>query len=142
MWCSGNQGLILSLQLLLGIFWGIGENRVYGEKGDIIVARHFKAYHIWMFIIFLLTMFTSNILLWIWRMIWSFLILDIVWWLIRYYDFKTNYDHAVQEYNGETNAWHECTDWDNYGHYPLVLNCYWWWWLFTGILIILGTMLV
>lgn len=129
------------LQLLFGVVWGAGENRVYREKGDALVQQHFKLYHVWMFTIFAIAMYTPSILTWIWLMIWSILILDVVWWLIRYYDFCRDYVKAVKMY-GEPNPWHLRTDWDNYLGLPLWHGVYWWWWVFSAILAILGVVIV
>jgi hypothetical protein len=124
-------------QLLFPIVWGAGENRVYRE-GTEMVTSHFKLYHVWMFTLFLFVTCSPSLLLWTWLMVWSFLMLDVTWWVIRYFDFQNHPDEAIGWYNGETNAWHEQSDWDNYGGLPLWAGVYWWWWIFMIILMVLG----
>jgi hypothetical protein len=65
------------------------------------------------------------------------LALDVVWWLIRYWDFQVDPVKATESY-GEPNAWHSRDDWDNWLGLPLVLGCYWWWWACLSVLVVLG----
>ncbi len=153
--------LALCLTLFLGVWWGRWENRAWKEHGEAYILGHFKEYHLFMAVLFgainaivagLLLGFTFEaFLLWIWLMIWDVLILDVVWWFIRGYDFYMDYMKAFESYK-EPNAQPLASDWDNCPIYrirlnplrieawkpPLFLGVYWWWWLFFFVLIGLG----
>lgn len=145
------EGLLFLIACLVAIEWGYAENRLFSDKGfnfDKLILKHFKTYHLFMAVLFgtinalaaaaifgLISV--PGFLLWVWLMIWDTLMLDVTWWLIRFYDFKFRREYALQLY-GETNAWHEREDWDNWLGFPLVAGVYWWWWLFAAILTVLG----
>jgi hypothetical protein len=147
--------ILFILAAAIGVEWGVAENRLFSDKPmifDQVILNHFKAYHVFMGVLF----GTINLLatvaicpnftwyglgLWIWLMIWDTLILDVTWWIIRFFDFKFRPAYALQLYFPETNAWHEQADWDNWLNPPLVFGCYWWWWVFGGILSILGAVI-
>lgn len=129
--------------VLIGIMWGIFENRAWKEHGENWILGHFKTYHAFMFTLFgavnYLAVGVSWI--WIWLLLWDTLSLDVAWWVIRYYDFKRD-PVAAEESYGEPNAWHLRTDWDNWLGLPLVFGTYWWWWVFSIILVVFGSVLV
>jgi hypothetical protein len=135
------------LKTLIPILWGAAENRLWKEHGENFILNHFKLYHIFTFLLFGtinaigLTFSTASFIEWLFFMTFDPLMLDVVWWLIRYYDFKKDYGKAVLSY-GEPNAWHSKTDWDNWLKLPLIFGIYWWWYVFTTICIILGAVLL
>ncbi len=131
----------LLAKLLFAVIWGAGENRVFREKGDALIQQHFKLYHVWMLLIFAVATYTADLLVWVWLMIYSILVLDVTWWVIRAVDFHRNTEAAVKFY-GELNKWHLQTDWDNYLKLPLICGVYWWWWLFTLLLTVLGLIII
>lgn len=138
--------------LIFAVAWGAMENRCWHEAGEAVIANHFKLYHFGMATLFswvnLLTVniiFTGftlvSLLSWVWLMLWDILILDVTWWIIRYYDYKRNYAAAAKQYN-EPNMWHLRGDWDNWLGLPLVKGVYWWWWLFAVSLLIIGLTII
>ena len=127
------------LVLLFWCLWGAFENRVWKEHGENFILNHFKTYHVAMAAFVVLTAFMGvyTPAQFIFVLFWAPLMLDVVWWLIRYYDFQKDYEKAKESYN-EPNAWHLQTDWDNWLGVPLLFNCYWWWTVFGVILFIIG----
>ena len=142
----------------------------WGTQGSGVM--HLSTYHIWMFLFFavlnggfaaaLSGTWYTQMLLFTYFTIWDILILDVSWWIIRYVDIthigkswglwvtwnneytyvpihifpKSNpYDH------GEGKPWHSLSDWDSAG-LPLWLGTYSWWWLLSGILAVLGTVVL
>ena len=129
-------------QLLIPIIYGIGENRFMAEKGETMIMNHFKLYHLWITVIFFLNaVSTWNVLQFLFLFIWAPLGLDATWWLIRYWDYHSDYEKAKQSYWGEPNAWHDRADWDNFRGLPLVAGCYFWWWCCGITCAILGMMI-
>jgi len=149
--------LVFSSALAFGAVWGAGENRCWKEHGEAVILRNFKLYHLLMALLFgwvnaLTVCAVFNVgfsllnlwafLVWLWLMLWDTLILDVVWWLIRLYDYRVDYEKAVRSYNWEPNAWHLQSDWDNWLHPPLVLGVYWWWHVFADSLAGLAVLIV
>ncbi len=147
--------LLFGIAMFFGGAWGAAENRCWKEAGDGWILSHFKLYHLLMALLFgwanALTVsvaFGANLsprgfLLWLWLMVWDTLMLDVVWWVIRYLDVmhlgqtwrllgRVVWRFPVKnEYDGGSGAaWHSRGDWDNYLGLPLVLRCYAWWWIF------------
>lgn len=147
--------LLLLIACLVAIEWGYAENRLFSDKGmnyGPLILGHFKVYHIWMAILFgtinalasvaLFGPFSAQgITVWVWLMLWDTLMLDVTWWVIRYFDFQIRPEYALKLY-GEPNAWHLQTDWDNWLGLPLINGTYWWWYVFGGILALLGSALL
>jgi flagellar biosynthesis component FlhA len=133
--------------LLFALIWGTAENRLFCEQ-DVgwEIFDHFKPYHLFLVALTVLIAFLGSegsIAKFMFLSLWTVLMLDVTWWLIRYRDFTVNENAAIQKYFGETNSWHMQTDWDNcplpvIGKPKLVYGCYWWWWLFAGLLFLLG----
>jgi hypothetical protein len=116
--------------------YGIAENRLFREQGEMLPGNHFKIYHLWLFFLFagtgvIIYALSSSIILTLSYFIYSPFGLDWVWWAIRYFDFQKDPVKAQKNY-GEPNAWHLQTDWDNYLKLPLIYGTYWWWYLFGG----------
>lgn len=137
----------LIIKSLLPILWGVYENRAWLEHGENWIVGHFKTYHLLMFLLFGsiasigLPHTTECIWQWIWWMTYTVLILDVVWWVIRWYDITVR---RVNTYDGGYGkAWHSITDWDNLGGLPLLFGTYVWWYVAAAILVIvpLGTTL-
>jgi len=134
--------LALILKILIGPLWGVFENRAWKEHGENWILGHFKTYHVLMFGLFgvinliNLPLSITGILTWVTLMLWDILSLDVAWWIIRYYDFKKDYEKAKISY-GEPNPWHLRTDWDNWLGLP-VYGVYWWWYVFTLLIVILS----
>jgi len=102
-------------QILIPIVYGIGENRVMHETGEIIIMSHFRLYHVWLTALFLLNAASAgSVLEFLFLFVWAPFGLDVTWWLIRYWD---------------CHVWCDRADWDNYLGLPLVAGCYWWWWV-------------
>ncbi len=157
--------LVLILALFLGGWWGRWENRAWKEHGEAYILGHFKEYHLFMAVffgvinaivaVFFFALQPKGPALWVWLMVWDTLVLDVVWWFIRGYDFYVDYMKACASYN-EPNAQPAAADWDNCPIYiirfnplrveqvklPLILGVYWWWWLFIFILIGLGLIIL
>jgi hypothetical protein len=139
--------------LIFAVLWGAMENRCWREQGESVILGHFKLYHLGMLALFgwvnSLTIYVvlgeslsfAGILSFVWLMVWDILMLDITWWVIRWWDFRINPGKAIRFY-GEPNAWHLKTDWDNWLGLPLIGGTYWWWYVFAGILAVLGVVLV
>ena len=131
------------LALLFAIVWGASENRYWRESNWYdapLILGHFKQYHLAMVVFDLIVAGMGcggSLLSFIFLVLWFPLILDVTWWVIRYYDFSKDYEKAKLSYN-EPNGWHLQTDWDNWLGLPLVVGVYWWWWLLSGILIAIG----
>ncbi len=165
---------VIACALSLGIFWGASENRLWKEAGEGIILNHFKLYHFCMAVLFgsfnAIAILSANLLLdlpiislkpfleWTWLMVWDTLVLDVVWWTIRYQDIThlgevlfawkllewewvVTYPE-VNEYDfGKGKPWHSREDWDNWLHPPLILGTYPWWFLFASILVVNGGVL-
>ena len=131
------------MKAIVPILWGAAENRLWKEHGENFILNHFKTYHVFMAVLFGiiniigLSFDWHSVGEWLFFMIYDPLILDVTWWVIRYFDYRKDYDKAVESY-GEPNAWHHWKDWDNWLNPPLIAGFYWWWWVFTVVLIILG----
>jgi len=157
--------VVLFFALFFGAAWGAAENRLWREHGEGVILKHFKLYHLCMGLLFgwvnSLTAYiicgttTQGFLLWVWLMLWDTLILDVVWWLIRYLDITnlgktwTLFNYVIwkfpvnNEYDyGQGKPWHSKEDWDNYGKVDLWHGIYAWWYIFTALLIVLGVMIV
>lgn len=124
------------ITLIFPHLYGVVENRLFKECGTTIPGGHFKWYHVYLFGIFVGNAYmafalTHNWLFGVAIFVLSPLALDWVWWIIRYYDFKKDPAGAPSKYNGETNQWHQQSDWDNYGGLPLYHNVYVWWYVFA-----------
>jgi hypothetical protein len=146
----------------LAVLWGAAENRLFSDKHMVAnfpvpVFGNLYLYHVWMgaffgtvnagAVCFVFPAFSVvGGLVWVWLMLWDVLVLDVVWWVIRYYHFKTNLAFALVLYAPEVNAWQDVRDWDNaplFGRLiPLVqigrFRCYWWWLVFAVVLGVLG----
>ena len=132
--------------LSFAIMYGIVENRLFREQ-DVgwEIFDHFKPYHLFLVSLTLLVAFLGcegGILKFVFLCLWTPLVLDVTWWLIRFYDFKSKPDASLL-YFGETNAWHLRSDWDNcplplIGKPPLVLGVFWWWWVLGGVLCLIS----
>jgi len=140
--------------LTFAVAWGIAENRLFREQ-DVgwEIFDHFKPYHLFLVSLTMLVAFLGcegSTRLFLILALWTPWMLDIVWWKIRYYDFKTKPDASVL-YNGETNAWHRRLDWDNCplprvrlnplrveAWKPPIIGCFWWWWVLGGLLVLLA----
>ncbi len=120
--------------IILPLIWGTFENRAWHEAGENWILNHFKTYHVVMFAIFAGTAFTTSSNFWLnlGLFIWAPLSLDVVWWIIRWLDFRRDPVWAEEHY-GEPNAWHLQTDWDNWLGLPLVFGTYWWWYVFGAL---------
>ena len=145
---------LFGFAMTFGAAWGAAENRCWKEHGDGVILNNFKLYHLLMALLFgwvnaltVCAVFNVGVavllsvqvfLTWLWLMLWDTLILDVVWWLIRCYDYHVDYVKAVRSYNGELNGWHLQSDWDNWLHPPLVCGVYWWWHVFLGVLVVIG----
>ena len=145
--------------LIIAILIGIAENRLYFEQNEApIVMNHFKAYHLYLFSLVIVTALLGcegNIIKFLFILVWTPFILDVTWWIIRYFDI-TNLGkewkigsyviHKSPETNpydyGEGKAWHSFEDWDNYLHPKLILGCYLWWWISILILMVLILMVI
>ena len=143
-------GVVVAAALFFAAAWGAAENRLWKEQGEGVILNNFKLYHLCMGLLFgfvnALTVLVVQLLsvapllslqaftVWLWLMIWDTLMLDVTWWLIRFFDFKVRPSFALMLYYPEKNAWHERADWDNWLGLPLVLGCYWWWYMFAGSL--------
>jgi len=102
-------------QILIPIVYGVGENRLMHEQGEITIMNHFRLYHVWLTVLFLLNAASADsVLKFLFVFVWAPLGLDASWWIIRYFECK---------------VWHDRGDWDNYLGFPLVCGCYWWWWV-------------
>jgi len=102
-------------QMLIPVLYGVGENRLMHEQGEITIMNHFRLYHIWLTALFLLNAASAgSVLKFLFLFVWAPLGLDASWWIIRYFECK---------------AWHDRGDWDNYLGFPLICGCYWWWWV-------------
>ena len=164
--------LIFVVALVFGAAWGAGENRCWKEHGEAVILNNFRLYHFLMALLFgafnafaVCLIFNIPVeglvnakaaLCWLWLMLWDTLILDVVWWVIRYCDFKRDYEKAVLSYNGERNVWHEWPDWDNCPVYiirfdplqvekvklPLFFGVYWWWLAFPAMLTVIGVVVL
>jgi hypothetical protein len=173
--------LALAIACVFGAIWGVGENRCWKEAGEAWILKNFKLYHLLMGLLFgtfnafavclifglhvepagLAAFFNERaFLLWLWLMLWDTLILDVVWWLIRFMDIThlgqimfaikfLRWEWVVEypqinEYDyGKGKPWHDPADWDNcplpfIGRPPLVFGCYWWWAVFAVVLVVLG----
>jgi hypothetical protein len=133
----------LIVAALFWLIWGAFENRAWKEHGENWILGHFKTYHAVMgaFDVAIASLGADSVWQFLFLLVWAPLALDVVWWLIRYWDFQRDPVKAAESY-GEPNAWHLQTDWDNYGGLPLVLGCYWWWWCLVGILVVLGVLML
>ncbi len=155
---------IIFAVLFKAVLWGAAENRQFrdtdwGTQGSGIL--HLTTYHIWMFIFFatLNLGYTAaitgawhiQIILFIFFTIWDILVLDISWWVIRYFDIIymgksiTFFGYAIHKFpttnsydKGKGKPWHSPSDWDA-AELPLWLKTYAWWWITAGILIVLTT---
>ena len=129
--------------ILFWIVWGISENRVWKEHGESWILGHFKTYHavIGAFDVAIASLGADNGWQFMFLLMWAPLALDVVWWIIRYWDFKRDPVKAAESY-GEPNAWHSRGDWDNWLGLPLVFGCYWWWWLLGSILVVSGVLML
>jgi hypothetical protein len=164
--------LVFAVALFFGAAWGAAENRCWKEAGESVILNNFKLYHLLMALLFCtfnafavclifgvprVAAFFSlrEGLFWVWLMLWDTLILDVVWWVIRYRDithlgqvmFSVKFLKCswivmyptINEYDyGRGNAWHLRDDWDNWLHPPLVVGCFWWWWMFAAALAVLS----
>ncbi len=171
--------LVFGVALVFGAAWGAGENRCWKEHGEAVILSNFKLYHLLMAVLFgwvdaltvgLVFAFAFGfgpasvgwnivtleaVLSWLGLMIWDTWALDVVWWSIRYFDFKWDYEKAVASY-GETNASPDWRDWDNCPVYilrlnplriekvklPLFFGVYWWWLAFPVTLVVIGSVIV
>jgi hypothetical protein len=133
----------LILVALFWVLWGVSENRVWKEHGENWILGHFKTYHAVMgaFDVAIASLGADSVWQFLFLLVWAPLALDVVWWLIRYWDFQVDPVKATESY-GEPNAWHSRDDWDNWLGLPLVLGCYWWWWVCLGILVVLGVLML
>ncbi|TRO45520.1 hypothetical protein E2P30_01440 [Candidatus Bathyarchaeota archaeon] len=135
------------LALLFAIVWGASENRYWKEANWYdapLILGHFKQYHLAMVVFGLIIAGMGcggNLFVFMFLVLWFPLILDVTWWVIRYYDFCNDQEKAKLSYN-EPNAWHLQTDWDNWLGLPLVFGVYWWWWLLSGLLIAIGAVIL
>lgn len=126
--------------MLFWVVWGAMENRVWKEQGEAWILGHFKTYHLMIGALDVATAAIgaeNNTFQFLFLLFWSPLALDVTWWVIRYFDFKRD-PNAAQKFYGESNPWHQQSDWDNWLGLPLVFGCYWWWWLFGGVTFVLG----
>ncbi len=159
--------LVVAVAMLFGAAWGAGENRLWKEAGEGVILNNFKLYHLCMGLLFgsfnALAVLAANLLLglpysgcepfaeWLFLMVWDTLLLDVVWWIIRYMDithlgqvlvfvkvfgweWAVRYPDVNQYDLGKGKPWHSQADWDNWLHPPLIAGCYWWWWMFTLVL--------
>lgn len=128
------------IALTYAIAYGIGENRLFKEEGEWWLLNHFKAYHVWLLYITIIVSACGAEGSWLkfaFLMVWTPLMLDVTWWIIRYYQIT----HGENQY-GEPNAWHLQSDWDNWLGLPLVAGCYWWWWVLSIVCAVLGALIV
>ena len=147
----------LLLKFALGPCWGLFENRAWKEHGENWIGRHFKTYHLLMFLLFAgwnafgLSWSQSGLLEWSFFMVYDILTLDVSWWIHRYLDYTRRVvlfgwvvflgrKEAMKSYNMEFNAWHARSDWDNWLGLPLLLRTYWWWYVFAVACIVLGVL--
>lgn len=142
--------------LTFAVLWGWAENRLFREQDTgWEIFDHFKPYHLFLVSLTLLVAFLGcegSFSKFLFLTLWTPLVLDIVWWLIRYRDFKANEAAAIQQYFGESNAWCERLDWDNCPlpairlnplrveawKPPLIFGLYWWWILLTAALTVIA----
>jgi hypothetical protein len=171
---------VLAIALLFGVVWGAGENRCWKEAGEGVILCNFKLYHLLMALLFgtfnafaVCLIFRLPLesvgfaaflnaracLTWVWLMLWNILILDVVWWIIRYEDLKhlgqvmfavkflrlqwvVEYP-AINEYDyGQGKPWHSREDWDNWLHPELWFGTYPWWFVMAGLLVVIGSGIV
>ncbi len=134
--------------------YGLAENRLFKESGELLPGNHFRIYHLMMAgmaltLGYLVWIITHNYFLTVATAVYFPLGLDIAWWVKRYFDFTYPYwvlkvekwnwyltlklgrERAEKFYN-EKNAWHEREDWDNYGKFK-IYGWYLWWYIF-GVL--------
>jgi hypothetical protein len=125
--------------MLFWAIWGAFENRAWKEHGENWILGHFKTYHAVMgaFYVAIASLGADSVWQFLFLLAWAPLALDVVWWLIRYWDFQVDPVKATESY-GEPNAWHSRDDWDNWLGLPLMLGCYWWWWACLSVLVVLG----
>jgi len=143
--------IVFIMALLFAVLWGWSENRLFREV-DVgwEIFDHFKPYHLFLVSLTFLIAFLGcegSLLKFAFLCLWTPLVLDVTWWIIRYYDFKSNEPLAIILYNEETNAWHKPTDWDNcplplIGKPPLVFGVFWWWWMLSGVLAVIGYFII
>ena len=133
----------LILAALFWLIWGGCENRVWKEHGEAWILGHFKTYHVvmGMFDFAVAALGAGDVWQFLFLLVWAPLSLDIVWWLIRWFDFKRDSAGAAKSY-GENNSWHSRSDWDNWLGLPLILGCYWWWWVFGFLCVVLGVLML
>jgi hypothetical protein len=130
--------------LTFAIAWGIAENRLFKEQGEWAILNHFKQYHVFLFFLVGLVAFLGcegNPLMFIFHLLWAPLMLDVAWWVIRYYDFKRDRQSAIVAYNGEVNAWHQQGDWDAW-NLPIWFGVYSWWYIMGAALAVLAVFIV
>ena len=156
------EALFLILAVIFSVAWGAAENRVWKESGENWILNHFKLYHLLMALLFgwvnaltVTVMYhafsVSGVALWFWLMLCDTLLLDVVWWSIRYFDitylgkewllfgFTVWTFPTENEYDGGLGKpWHSRSDWDNFLKLPLIGGTYLWWIIFVGVLILLG----
>jgi hypothetical protein len=139
------EDLALFLCLNFGHAYGLVENRLFREAGEYFPGHHFRLYHGWLAMLDLANALVVLALSGSWMLtafaaVYFPLGLDFAWWVKRWLEFRFYLyilnvpiflgPVASPGYYGESNAWHDRIDWDNYLGPPLVFGCYAWWWIF------------
>jgi hypothetical protein len=152
---------ILAFLVLFNVshWFGICENRLFKESGELLPGNHFRIYHAMMAgmaltLGWLVWVITHNPFYMAATAVYFPLGLDVAWWVRRFVDFTLPYwvlvvpqwnwrltlnlgrERAVDFYR-EPNAWHLRTDWDNYCGFKLfrvgAFQCYAWWVIFGAV---------
>jgi hypothetical protein len=141
---------VLFSALAKALLWGFAENRLFTDKTldtKVWVLHHFKQYHIWMAVFFgtlnlgfayaLANESLNQFVIWLFLLLWDTLMLDVYWWVHRFFDFTfkvcftvpnwlrwllqvdgsyyilLGHEESERRY-GEKHRWHLRTDYDNY----------------------------
>lgn len=108
--------------LVFAMIFGVMENRFFFEAGDAIILNHFRLYHVFLGILYATVSFSLSPLDWLIGFLVILLLEDVVWWAIE-----------VSVHGRKPSK----EDWDNYGHFNLVLGVFWWWWVLLGLIEVL-----
>jgi hypothetical protein len=153
------QALAFFVLFNVSHLYGLAENRLFREAGELLPGNHFRIYHAMMAgmsltLGWLVWVITHNPFYMAATAVYFPLGLDVAWWVRRYLDFSLPYWVLVvpqwnwqltlnlgreyaEKFYSELNAWHEFLDWDNYGKLSLFsvgkFRCYTWWVIFGAV---------
>jgi len=105
---------------IFAVVYGFMENRVFFEGDmDHCILKHFKLYHLCMFLLFAIVGFSTSLVMWIFNLVLIPLVQDASWFV---------FEGRVPRRD----------DWTNWGGFPLILGLPLWYWICSLALVCIG----